>query len=425
MKPTKTATEIRATAHVETGDQPVTNPVLCTGLNDPVSACATVAFATWSANTTVRATDMEPENRTSHRRMTFHRVVGRRPVSLKFGGCLIVALGLLGITGTTPAGAQETPTTVGKPRTVTVTVKGTDSFADSGVKVRAGDAVEITADGEIVYRRDQAVTGVGPDGIALARCLESARPGEKRLLPVPGQPCWSLVGKIGAKGKPFGIGSEVAFKARASGPLLLGINDGVTGDNRGAWKAKITVTPAVAPPPVVADTDDGGSSSILIPIVLGAVVLVLAALLFLFLKRRKRGDDEDSTRAPVQEEALVAASVGAAAVGPGFAPFNPESAEVYIFRVAFDDGALDVGYNFLPAGTAVTWRVLDSGVELAAGTFAAEGGGSEQHVARLPLGDAIANHDEPVDVAFTWSINDVPFGYSVRRDPRSMTTKEN
>lgn len=303
---------------------------------------------------------------------------------------------------------------------MTVTVEGTDLFADSGVKVRAGDAVAITADGTIVYRRDQAVTGLGPEGLPLARCLETARPGEKRNLPVPGQPCWSLVGKIGAKGEPFGIGKKVAFLARTSGRLLLGVNDGVTGDNTGAWTAKVTVTPGVAPPPVVATTDDAGSSSMLVPIVLGVLVIVLAALLFMFLRRRKRaaGDEPEPTPAPVPRDALVAAAVGAAA-GPGAAPFNPESAEVYIFRVAFTDGVLDVGYNFLPAGTAVMWRVLDSGVELAAGTFEAEGGGSEQHVARLPLDDAIAGHDDAVDIAFTWSINEVPFGYSVRRDPRS------
>jgi hypothetical protein len=342
---------------------------------------------------------------------------------------------LLGIVGAAPARAQETQTTAGEERTVTVSVQGTDLFADSGVNLKAGDAVSIDADGAIVYRQDRPVSALGPEGLALERCTALERPGETRNVPVVGQPCWSLVGRIG-KGEPFGIGAKLAFIARTSGPLLLGVNDGVPGDNGGEWTANITVTPGVAPPTPITAAADGGSNSMLIPLVLGALVLVLAAalLLYLYVRGRNRDDDADDdygdddygddepepTLAPLPDDALVAAAVGAtASAAPPHAPFNPESAEVYIFRVAFVSGALDVGYNFLPHGTDVSWRVLDSGVELAAGTFVAVGGGSEQHFARLPLGDAIEAHDDVVDIVFTWAINEVPFGYSVRRDPRS------
>jgi hypothetical protein len=67
---------------------------------------------------------------------------------------------------------------------------------------------------------------------------------------------------------------------------------------------------------------------------------------------------------------------------------------------------------------------VSRGVPLAVGEFTTHGGGSEQHFATLLLGTTIEPDAGAVDIAFSWSINEVPFGYSVRRDPSVMTTKE-
>ena len=109
-----------------------------------------------------------------------------------------------------------------------------------------------------------------------------------------------------------------------------------------------------------------------------------------------------------------------AAVPTGAAPL-PESIDVNIFEVEFSNGlTLRVGYNHFPEGTDLRWKVTQNRIPVATGRFVAKGGGSTNHFETVPLGVKLEGRDtqpDGADVQFDWTINDVPFRYSVRRDP--------
>ncbi|HEX5097248.1 MAG TPA: hypothetical protein VFX21_14575 [Acidimicrobiia bacterium] len=296
-------------------------------------------------------------------------------------------------------------------------MNATRTFNDSGLDVAAGDTVAITAEGNIEFKAGEPSTRVGPEGMPLDECKARLRKDRDLILPAPGQPCWSLIGRVGEKGTPFGIGKSNAVVAKDNGALFLGVNDGQPGDNGGSWKATVTVTPGAA-----GGADESSSSSPLLFVLIGLGIVALGALLFFALKRRNRAAAEEPAENAAQRQhaaALVGASVGAAAAAPAGAAFDPESTDVNIFKVELSADTLDVGYNFFPDGTRVHWRIMDSGIEVASGEFVAQGGGSEQHFTSLSLDRTLEPSPEAVAVAFNWSINDVPFGYSVRREPRS------
>jgi hypothetical protein len=98
------------------------------------------------------------------------------------------------------------------------------------------------------------------------------------------------------------------------------------------------------------------------------------------------------------------------------APHDPESSDVNIFRVELNDrNSMQIGYNFFPEGTVVSWRVSTNGATEASGDFTTLGGGSTQHFWSIPLGVTLDPAVGGVDIAFTWTIGDVPFHYAVRR----------
>ena len=56
----------------------------------------------------------------------------------------------------------------------------------------------------------------------------------------------------------------------------------------------------------------------------------------------------------------------------------------------------------------------------ASGSFVTKGGGSTRNVETVPLGAKLEGRDaqpDGADVQFDWTVNGVPFRYSVRRDP--------
>jgi len=111
----------------------------------------------------------------------------------------------------------------------------------------------------------------------------------------------------------------------------------------------------------------------------------------------------------------------AAAVAVLTAPPETDSIDVNIFEVEFSNGlTLRVGYNHFPEGTELQWRVSQNRVTAATGSFVAKGGGSTNHLETVPLGVKLEGRQtmpDGADVQFDWSINGVPFRYSVRRDP--------
>ena len=74
------------------------------------------------------------------------------------------------------------------------------------------------------------------------------------------------------------------------------------------------------------------------------------------------------------------------------------------------------GYTKFPAGTVVRWKVIQSGVTMATGQFAALGG-SDNHFITQNLGTRLKASPQMDDVHYTWTINGVGYRYLVRRAP--------
>jgi hypothetical protein len=122
-----------------------------------------------------------------------------------------------------------------EPREVTIQVPGNSRGTNTGVELRAGDQVTISATGNIVAgRRAGSVT---PDG---------GRPGFGSVVgtyPVPNAGVGALIGYIqtanGQTSQPFLVGSQGMFTAPSDGMLVLLVNDDNYADNSGSFTVKI------------------------------------------------------------------------------------------------------------------------------------------------------------------------------------------
>jgi len=124
-----------------------------------------------------------------------------------------------------------------------VTVSGNSAWTDSGIDLKAGDQVALTAVGSIYFDYDHTAYGPGGTGnLDQAAKIDSSLPFE------------SLVGSIGdpaAIPPPafFEIGGSYSFTASAAGRLWLGVNAADFGNNSGAWDVNIKVTAPIVNPP--------------------------------------------------------------------------------------------------------------------------------------------------------------------------------
>jgi hypothetical protein len=120
----------------------------------------------------------------------------------------------------------------------TVSVPGNQSRGvDTGIDLRAGDQVTITATGNVTVGRRAGV--VSPEG---------GRPGAAAVFgasayPVPTAGVGALIGYIvsnsGQSSQPFYIGSQSTFTAPVDGRLYLMVNDDNYSDNSGSFSARI------------------------------------------------------------------------------------------------------------------------------------------------------------------------------------------
>jgi beta-glucanase (GH16 family) len=107
---------------------------------------------------------------------------------------------------------------------------------DSGVALFGGEAVSISASGTVT---------VGSLNGAYNDETPAGQPGVTPLggaVIAPNSPAWSLIGRIGASGLPFEIGTGVNFAVPAIGELYLSVNDNYFPDNAGTWSVTINVT---------------------------------------------------------------------------------------------------------------------------------------------------------------------------------------
>jgi hypothetical protein len=146
------------------------------------------------------------------------------------------------------------PTALGS--TVTFTVEGALTWQDTGVSVAAGDRLQITTTGSILFLPPSTTATAG--GGSLFFDPNSFVPGADNL---------SLVGKIGADparftgnllpegitGRGAGyVGNSYDKIIPVSGELYLAFNDSFFADNTGSFTSVITVTPAAVPLPPIA-----------------------------------------------------------------------------------------------------------------------------------------------------------------------------
>lgn len=117
-------------------------------------------------------------------------------------------------------------------KTMTVDVVAKKDWTSSGLIVKRGDHLRVTATGSITLDPVSGRTS-GPDGIS-----DLADP--KKLM--PDQPTGALIGVISSDNDDFiFIGRSGEFTATRDGLLFLSVNEGVLSDNLGTFKAIVEV----------------------------------------------------------------------------------------------------------------------------------------------------------------------------------------
>lgn len=118
-------------------------------------------------------------------------------------------------------------TAAGRP--ITEVVAANQQWTDSGVDLRPGQRIRITASGEI--SSTQGVSN-GPEG-------SSADPYGISLLPT--EPHAALIAKVGNGGQPFLVGRGTTHRAADQGRLYLGVNDLAVMDNSGDYQVDLVL----------------------------------------------------------------------------------------------------------------------------------------------------------------------------------------
>lgn len=131
------------------------------------------------------------------------------------------------------------PSNIDTPRERAISVPGDSRGTDTGLDLRAGDNVTITATGSVTAGRRAGV--VSPDGgrASIGGSLLGTRP-------VPNAGVGALIGYIrmpnGQETQRFIVGSQQSFNAPSDGRLFLLINDDNYTDNSGSFDVRISVT---------------------------------------------------------------------------------------------------------------------------------------------------------------------------------------
>jgi len=122
----------------------------------------------------------------------------------------------------------------GGQRERTVDVPGNSRGMDSGLDVRAGEPITISATGTIVA--GNRVGQVGPDGAASTGLGINARP-------VPSAGVGALIAYIrmanGQLSPPYLVGSNLSTSVPMDGRLILAVNDDNYNDNSGSFSVRI------------------------------------------------------------------------------------------------------------------------------------------------------------------------------------------
>jgi hypothetical protein len=121
----------------------------------------------------------------------------------------------------------------------TVVVPGNSRGTDTGIDLRAGDSVTITATGNITAGRRAGVVSADGGRVGVGSIIGT--------YPVPQAGVGALIGYIrqtnGQPTQAFLVGSQNTFNSPVDGRLFLLVNDDNYGDNSGQFDVRISYTP--------------------------------------------------------------------------------------------------------------------------------------------------------------------------------------
>jgi hypothetical protein len=160
-------------------------------------------------------------------RLTIRTASGDRDISSSEVNHIVLARpsGAVGTSGTNPNLQAATGNGI--------TVSAKQPWTATGMTVRKGEVLSINATGEVQLSTDSSDIAT-PFGSKSGRKATNA--------PLPNVAAGALIGRIGANGQPFGIGSGVQVPMPEAGQLFLGINDDGFGDNQGEYRVDIART---------------------------------------------------------------------------------------------------------------------------------------------------------------------------------------
>ncbi len=166
--------------------------------------------------------------------------------------------------GRETASASPKPSVLPKPASAadSIQVAADGEVVDTGIDL-TGDSLVLSANGFV--KVGIADKEYGPDGDPNCQLGsdQAALPG---LFPLGTNPCWSLIGRVGA-GPWFFVGNSATIRAadHGTGRVFLWINDDHLEDNAGSWSVNITIstpTPARTQSPSATSTAPGITSPI-------------------------------------------------------------------------------------------------------------------------------------------------------------------
>lgn len=112
-----------------------------------------------------------------------------------------------------------------------IVVDASRGWIDTGITVRNGDTIAIQANGSVTLS-DNNADAANPGGSQTGRLAPSA--------PLPNQPAGALIARVG-DGAPIFVGDRQTVTANNSGRLYLAVNDDHFADNRGQFRATVSV----------------------------------------------------------------------------------------------------------------------------------------------------------------------------------------
>jgi hypothetical protein len=157
-------------------------------------------------------------------KITFKTPAGDREFSSSEIGRIVLARPSNAV-ATTGSATLQAPTGSG------ISVSPKQPWTATGLTVRKGETLNFNATGEIQLSTD-------PNDIASAYGAKSGRKASNS--PLPNVLAGALIGKVGANGQPFPIGTGVPVTMPAAGQLFLGINDDGFEDNAGEFRVDVT-----------------------------------------------------------------------------------------------------------------------------------------------------------------------------------------